>query len=96
VPAPEFLSEKEYIFFASKISIEGQAAARFGDRIEADQINTTVIEPNPNAAHEAAERISGSAFDACAKRCRSAHVALLIPWLSGSTLISRSATRPVL
>jgi hypothetical protein len=96
VPSAKFLLEKDNVVFTSKIHIEGYDAARSGDRIEANHINTALIEPNPYSAHKAAEGIALSAFNACAKCGRSAHVALLIAGLGGSALISQSATCLVL
>jgi hypothetical protein len=96
VPAPKFLLEKDHIFFVSKIHIEGYETSRHGNRIEANQINTAAIEPNPHAAHDVAERIATSALNACAKWCGRDHIALLIACLGGSARISQSATRLIL
>ncbi len=85
--ASQFLTEQDDIFFASKIEIEGDDATRHSDGSEANHINAAVVEPNPYAAHEVAERIAASAFNACAKPCGSIHVALLIAGSGGSARI---------
>jgi hypothetical protein len=92
VPLAKFLPEKNDIFFASKIEIEGDDATRHWNGSEANHIDAAVIEPNPYAAHEVAERIAASGFNACAKPCGSIHVALLIAGFGGSARISQSTT----
>jgi len=92
VPPPKFLPEKDDIFFASKIEIEGDDATRHCDGSEANHINATVVEPNPYAAHKVAECIAAPAFNACAKPCGNIHVALLIAGSGGSARISQSTT----
>jgi hypothetical protein len=92
VPPPKFLLEKDDIFFASKIEIEGDDATRHCDGSEANHINATVVEPNPYAVHKVAECIAAPAFNACAKPCGNIHVALLIAGSGGSARINQSTT----
>jgi hypothetical protein len=92
VPPAKFLPKKDDIFFASKIEIEGDDAARHWDGGEANQINAAVVKPSPYAAHEIAEPIAASAFYACTKPCGSIHVALVIAGSGGSARGSQSTT----
>ena len=92
MPPAKFLPEKDDIFFASKIEIEGDDATRHWDGGEANHINATVVEPNPYAAHEVAERIAASAFYACTKPCGSIHVAPLLPVPAGAHESLQSTT----
>jgi hypothetical protein len=90
VPSSEFVLEEGDIYFVSEIHIERYEAARRWDKIKSNHINTAAIEPDPHATHKIAERITTSAFNACAKCRRSAHVALLVACRGGSALISQS------